>query len=75
MGMGKLTYVQADSKESNYWMEVVRSLFDNKIDVEKIDYGKENALYVYDPVYSDFNSLESKWEYSIIQQLMPLPIK
>lgn len=75
MDMGKFNYNRVTEGEKSYWLETARNLLGNKIDVEKIDYGDNGELYVYDISDLNVKKIESKWEYSIIQQLLPMPMK
>ncbi|WP_303815824.1 GTPase [Selenomonas ruminantium] len=77
MGMGKLTYRQLSKEEKDkpYFIEIARELFMNNIEVNSINYGEDGKVYVYEVPNVDKDELRKKWEYSVIQQIKPLPVK
>lgn len=76
MDMGKFNYMQTREEdiEKIYWWEATREMFAGNIEIERIDYGKDNKLFVYNIPDYEMEDLKNKWEYSIIQQLMPMPV-
>ena len=51
----------------------MKSLFNDNIYIEDIDYGEDEKLWVYN--ITDYDSeINKKWEYSIMQQLDPMPV-
>ena len=76
MDMGKFNYMQTREEdiEEKYWWETTREMFAGNIEIESIDYGKDNKLFVYNIPDYEMEDLKNKWEYSIIQQLMPMPV-
>lgn len=76
LGMGNLNYkqIKEEEKDKPYFIETARDLFMNNIEVDCIDYGKEGKIYVYDVPEFNVDKLRNKWEYSVIQQIEPLPV-
>lgn len=76
LGIGNLRYKQLneDEKEKPYFIETARELFMNNIEVDSIDYGNDNKIYHYEIHDFNMDELKEKWEYSVIQQIEPLPV-
>jgi len=76
LGMGDLNYkqIKEEEKDKPYFVETARELFMNNIEVDSIDYGEDGKIYVYNVPDFKIDDLRNKWEYSVIQQIEPLPV-
>ena len=73
--VGEFNYIEINEEERKglYWWDTLKSLFNDNIYIEDIDYGEDEKLWVYN--ITDYDSeINKKWEYSIMQQLDPMPV-
>ena len=74
--VGEFNYVQIteEEREKLYWWDTIKNLYDGNIGLEDISYSKDEKIWVYVIPEEDIEKLTAKWEYSIMQQLDPMPV-
>lgn len=74
--VGEFNYVQIteEEREKLYWWDTIKNLYDGNIGLEDISYSKDEKIWVYVIPEDDIEKLTAKWEYSIMQQLDPMPV-
>ena len=74
--VGDFNYIEINEEERKelYWWKTLEELFDGNIYYEEIKYGDDESLWVYN-IPNHNAEINKKWEYSIMQQLDPMPVR